>query len=313
VLRPLPSLRAAMRHGVTRKVDKLATVRIGSARYSVPHTLRGRRVDVSTVDDRIEIWHQDLRVAQHRLVPPGGPSILDEHYYGPARKPQRAVRPRTSAEKDFLALGEEAVAFLRAAAAAGTTRLLDRDDPGGAIPVAERVLRQLPLANKTQRATALELVVGAKSAAGDTHGAQVHLEELRSVAQAVPTNPLRAAASFCEGLVAAAAGDHDSAAVAFEDAAALFAASDAPYELGRARTELARTLAELGRKDVARREAAALMVLERTGASVLRKCAQQVLDGLVDMGRPAGPLTPRERQVLGLIAGECGTGTSPQR
>jgi hypothetical protein len=123
VLRPLPSLRAAMRHGVTRKVDKLATVRIGSARYSVPHTLRGRRVDVSTVDDRIEIWHQDLRVAQHRLVPPGGPSILDEHYYGPARKPQRAVRPRTSAEKDFLALGEEAVAFLRAAAAAGTTRL----------------------------------------------------------------------------------------------------------------------------------------------------------------------------------------------
>jgi LuxR family maltose regulon positive regulatory protein len=198
-------------------------------------------------------------------------------------------------------------------AAVGMAELsLDRDDPGGAIPVAERVLRQLPLANKTQRATALELVVRAKSASGDTHGAQVHLEELRSVAQAVPTNPLRAAASFCEGVVAAAAGDHDSAAVAFEDAAALFAASDAPYELGRARTELARTLAELGRKDVARREAAAaLMVLERTGASVLRKCAQQVLDGLVDMGRPAGPLTPRERQVLGLIAGECGTGTSP--
>jgi hypothetical protein len=90
VLRPLPSLRAAMRRGVTRKVDKLATVRIGSARYSVP---------------------------------PGGTSILDEHYDRPARKPQRAVRPRTRAEKDFLALGEEAVAFLRAAAAAGTTRL----------------------------------------------------------------------------------------------------------------------------------------------------------------------------------------------
>ena len=43
--------------------------------------------------------------------------------------------------------------------------------------------------------------------------------------------------------------------VAFEDAAALFAASDAPYELGRARTELARALAELGRQDLARREA----------------------------------------------------------
>jgi transposase len=123
VLRVLPSLRPVMRHGVTRKVDKLATVRIGSARYSVPHQLRGQRVDVTTVDDRIEVWHQDARVAQHRLVPPGGTSILDEHYDRPASKPRRSVRPRTQAEIEFIALGEEAVAFLRAAAAAGTTRL----------------------------------------------------------------------------------------------------------------------------------------------------------------------------------------------
>jgi hypothetical protein len=88
----------------------------------MPHTLRGQRVDVSTVDDRIEIWHQDLRSPSIGL-PPGGTSILDEHYDRPSRKPRRAVRPRTSAEKDFLALGKEAVAFLRAAAAAGTTRL----------------------------------------------------------------------------------------------------------------------------------------------------------------------------------------------
>jgi LuxR family transcriptional regulator, maltose regulon positive regulatory protein len=67
---------------------------------------------------------------------------------------------------------------------------------------------------------------------------------------------------------------------------------------------LARTLAELGRRDLARREAsAALMVLERTGASGLRKRAQEVLDNLVDRGRLAGPLTRRERQVLRLIAG----------
>jgi transposase len=123
VLRVLPSLRPAMRRGVTRKVDKLATVRIGSARYSVPHTLRGQHVDVTTVDDRIEVWHQDGLVAEHRLVPPGGTSILDEHYDRPASKPHRSVRPRTKAEIEFIGLGEEAVAFLRAAAAAGTTRL----------------------------------------------------------------------------------------------------------------------------------------------------------------------------------------------
>jgi hypothetical protein len=123
VLRALPSLRPALDHGVTRKVDKLATVRIGSARYSVPHTLVGQQVQVATVEDRIEIWHQQQRVAEHRLVAPGGTSILDEHYDRPARKPQRAVRPRSGVETRFLALGEAAEAFLRAAAAAGTTRL----------------------------------------------------------------------------------------------------------------------------------------------------------------------------------------------
>jgi hypothetical protein len=112
-----------MRLGVARKVDKLATVRIGSARYSVPHTLRGQHVDVTTVDDQIQVWHQGQLVATHRLVPPGGTSIMDEHYDTPARKPRRAVRPRSAAEKAFLALGEDAEAFLRAAAAAGTTRL----------------------------------------------------------------------------------------------------------------------------------------------------------------------------------------------
>ncbi len=191
-------------------------------------------------------------------------------------------------------------------AAVGLAELsLDRDDPGEALPVAERMLRQHPLANRTQRVAALELAVRAKSAIGDLDGARVHLEELCSTAQAVPTSPLRAAAFFCDGVVAAAAGDHASAAAAFEDAIALFAASDAPYELGRARTELARSVAELGHRDMARREAfAAVMVLERTGASALRKQAQQVLDSLVTQSRrPAGPLTRRERQVLALIAG----------
>jgi ATP/maltotriose-dependent transcriptional regulator MalT len=66
---------------------------------------------------------------------------------------------------------------------------------------------------------------------------------------------------------------------------------------------LARVLAELGRRDLARREAAdALAILERTGASALRKRAQQVLDSLAHTSRPAGPLTRRERQVMGLIA-----------
>lgn len=123
VLRALPSLRPTMRLGVARKVDKLSTVRIGSARYSVPHLLRGQHVDVTTADDRVQVWHQGELVAEHRLVPPGSSSVLDEHYNRPKQAPVRAVRPRNKAELAFVALGEDAVAFLRAAAAAGTSRL----------------------------------------------------------------------------------------------------------------------------------------------------------------------------------------------
>jgi transposase len=123
VLRTLPSLRPTMRLGVARKVDKLSTVRIGSARYSVPHLLRGQHVNVSTADEGIQVWHQGELVAEHRLVAPGESCIRDEHYDKPSRVPARGVRPRSKAEQDFIALGEEAEAFLRAAAAAGTTRL----------------------------------------------------------------------------------------------------------------------------------------------------------------------------------------------
>jgi hypothetical protein len=89
----------------------------------VPHQLRGQRLDVTTADDRVQVWHQGELVAEHRLVPPGSASILDEHYDKPKQAPARAVRPRTKAEQQFLALGEDAEAFLRAAAAAGTQRL----------------------------------------------------------------------------------------------------------------------------------------------------------------------------------------------
>jgi hypothetical protein len=39
-----------LREGVLRKVDRLATVRFGSARYSAPKELVGERVAVAVVD-----------------------------------------------------------------------------------------------------------------------------------------------------------------------------------------------------------------------------------------------------------------------
>ncbi len=81
VLRVLPSLRPTGHAlGVARKVDKLATVRPGSARYSVPRTPRGPHVDVTTVDDRFVAAAHERRalgIAPHRPFERG--RLLPEH------------------------------------------------------------------------------------------------------------------------------------------------------------------------------------------------------------------------------------------
>ena len=124
LLRSLPGLRPPLRAGERRRVDKMSTIRFGSARYSVPRSLIGTDVMVLAGEGRVVIEDRAGEVvAEHCLVAPGKCSILDDHYGGPRRTPARAVRARTDTERAFLALGPPAEAFLRAAAAAGTQRL----------------------------------------------------------------------------------------------------------------------------------------------------------------------------------------------
>ena len=125
LLAPLPSLRASIGKMVTRKVDRLACVRFGSARYSVPVRLIGTQVQLRTDDGRLlaVVAATGEVVAEHTLVAPGEASVRDEHYGGPRPAPRRAVRPKTAAEKAFCALGPVAEAFITGAAAAGHTRL----------------------------------------------------------------------------------------------------------------------------------------------------------------------------------------------
>ena len=127
LLRSLPSLRPEIGgKPASRKVDKLSCVRFGSARYSVPSRLIGATVLIRVHESRICILEPFTGeiAAEHALVAPGEVSIADEHY-GSSRpdKPRRAPRPRTAAEKQFLGLGDAAVAFLTGAAAAGVSSL----------------------------------------------------------------------------------------------------------------------------------------------------------------------------------------------
>jgi transposase len=127
LLGPLPSLRPEIgARPASRKVDKLSCVRFGSARYSVPSRLIGTTVLITVAETTIRILEPFTGevAAEHQLVAPGEVSIADDHY-GSSRpdRPRRAPRPRTAAEKQFLALGEPAAAFLTGAAAAGVTNL----------------------------------------------------------------------------------------------------------------------------------------------------------------------------------------------
>jgi transposase len=126
LLAPLPSLRPEIgAASVTRKVDRLSCVRYGSARYSVPTRLIGTTVKIVVDHGALLVVEPATGaiVAEHELVAPGETSILDEHYDGPRPVPSRGPRPKTTAEQQFCALGEDAEAFLVGAAAIGNTRL----------------------------------------------------------------------------------------------------------------------------------------------------------------------------------------------
>ena len=124
LLRGLPMLRPRIGRCEMRKVDKLSTIRVASARYSVPHRLVAARVEAVTFDGRVRIYDLDgVLVADHVQLAPGEAAVLDEHYPTPRRAPSRGPRARTDAEREFLALGEAAEAFIRNGAAAGMTML----------------------------------------------------------------------------------------------------------------------------------------------------------------------------------------------
>ena len=126
LLRPLPSLRLQIgAPAVIRKVDRLSCIRYASARYSVPTRLIGASVAVVLDHGAVCIVEPatGVIVAEHELGAPGSASVLDAHYDGPRLAPNRGPRPRTPAEQQFCALGEDAEAFLVGAAAIGNTRL----------------------------------------------------------------------------------------------------------------------------------------------------------------------------------------------
>ncbi len=187
---------------------------------------------------------------------------------------------------------------------------LDRGESAKAIELAEEYLRRVPPDDRTERVSGLDILTRGCIAESQLEQARGSLAELRTIAEAVGTEPLQATVAFAEGCLRSAQGDHHGACARFEESANLFERNRTPFESARARLQLAHTLLALGRRDpaaIALR--AAGTVFEQLGATRHAAAARlliQELDlkphGPIGPAAKLGRLTAREIEVLRLVA-----------
>jgi transposase len=139
-MHPVPADPFTAAAGETRLVNTDQTIRFGSVRYSTPPGLVGREVWARVEGEELAITAQLVNgldsgsqqglveVARHRLSTPGNPRIDLSHYPDHPQEPDGSpkppkIRPRSDAEKAFLALGPGAHAWLVEAGAAGAQRV----------------------------------------------------------------------------------------------------------------------------------------------------------------------------------------------
>lgn len=127
-LHRLPEAAFTAAFGETRKVTGTSTISFGGVTYSVPHSLVDQVVWVRVDGDEIVATHIPasgaVEVARHARSTPGNPSINDAHYPPrPAGAISRQPKATSTAEAEFLALGDGARMWLIGAAAAGTSRV----------------------------------------------------------------------------------------------------------------------------------------------------------------------------------------------
>lgn len=183
-----------------------------------------------------------------------------------------------------------------------------RGDLKTAVDLLERHIRQVPEADRLERAAALELLGRCQAELACFGEAEDTISQLREIARSVATAPLRASVAYVEGVLAAQRDDPEQAQRFFEDAVDLFQAGGAPFEAARARIALAETLARRQRREAAVREAeGAAAAMRDMGARKELERAERVLASiqalpLTELANHDHGLTSREMDVLALLS-----------
>lgn len=183
---------------------------------------------------------------------------------------------------------------------------VDEGELDVALDLVEGLLRRMPARDRVERVAALEVLVQARCAAGQPDAAEEAVSELASVAEMVDTNCLLAAASHSRGMVALVSGDAATANDYLRDALDRYERAGLPYEASLVSLDRANAMRTLGRTQVALTEARrALGALRDLGAARQSERAEmlvQELAGAPEGGSADGVLSPREAQVLVLLA-----------
>jgi DNA-binding CsgD family transcriptional regulator len=161
-------------------------------------------------------------------------------------------------------------------------------------------------------AAALAAFTGSRLEAAPLHAAQVEIalasgeldtaaasaDEVTDTAERFESMGLRAVGHRAQGAVALARGEGVSALAALRAACAIWNELDAPYECARTRVLLADAYDLLDDRDAAERERA----MARAGFERLGAVALAAAGGAVGERADAHGLSPRELEVLGLVA-----------
>jgi ATP/maltotriose-dependent transcriptional regulator MalT len=191
---------------------------------------------------------------------------------------------------------------------------LDRGDAPAATDLSERLLGDVPRDDPAARARVLEVLGVAAASKGDLVTGRGAAAELRSIADADPTDELIALAAFVGGVIAFESGDLDVARRLLQHAVRRSLSAGDVYETARARLWLSRTLLALDEPSAAEQEALSAVKLYGSVAARLG-----VREGWAALGAARGdtsggspieaiseplidfPLSSREIEVLKLV------------